>query len=87
MSSSSHPQEIAFDDPRIRVAHNLRAAVRAFHLLRSAPQHVSEVSAIEADLAFGRDFESLLGAALVLELGHFDFPYTANRYWTGEAYP
>ena len=46
-----------------------------------------EVSAVEADLAFGRDFEALLGAALVLELGHFDFPYTANRYWTGEAYP
>ena len=32
-----HPQEIAFNDTRIRVAHDLRAAVGAFHFLRPAP--------------------------------------------------
>ena len=73
-----HPQEIAFNDTRIRVAHDLRAAVGALHFLRPAPQHVLEVGAVEADLTFGRDFKTLLGAALVLELGHFDFPYVAN---------
>ena len=78
LSAPLHPHEVAFNDTCVRITHNLRAAVGTFHFLRPTPQHVSEVSAVKADLAFGRDFEALLGAALVFELGHFDFPYLAN---------
>tara|TARA_B100000676_G_scaffold305409_1_gene359597 strand:- start:38780 stop:39397 length:618 start_codon:yes stop_codon:yes gene_type:complete len=80
LSAPLHPHEVAFNDTCIRITHNLRAAVGTFHFLRPTPQHVSEVSAIKADLTFGRDFKTLLSAALVFELGHFDFPYLANLW-------
>lgn len=78
LSTPLHPQEVAFNNTCVGITHDLRATVGTFHLLRPTPQHVSEVSAVKADLAFGRDFEALLGAALIFELGHFDFPYLAN---------
>ena len=87
LSVPLHTHEVAFNNTCVGITHYLRATVGTFHFLRPTPQHVSEVGAVKADLAFGRDFEALLGAALVLELGHFDFPYTANHYRTGEAYP
>ena len=78
LSAPLHPHEVAFNNTCVGITHDLRATVGTFHFLRPTPQHVSEVGAVKADLAFGRDFEALLGAALVFELGHFDFPYLAN---------
>ena len=75
-----HPHVVAFNNTCGGITHDLLSTVCTFHFLRPTPQHVSEVGAVKADLAFGRDFEALLGAALVFELGHFDFPYLANLW-------
>src|SRR3546814_17761181 len=67
---SGHSQEVLENDPRVAVLEDLRAAVRPLHLLRPPAQHVAELGAVEPDLAGRGNAEALLGAALVLQLGH-----------------